>query len=86
MREAERDVRELLDQEHADAARGDGLQRRHEPLDDDRREAERELVDEHDLRLRDESLGEHDHLLLATRQERAWTPQRFSSSGKSSSA
>ncbi len=62
-------MRELLDQEHADAVRGDSLERRHEALDDDRREAERELVDEDDLRLRDEGLGEHDHLLLATREQ-----------------
>ena len=80
-------MRELLDQEHADAARGDGLQRRHEPLDDDRREAERQLVDEDDLRPGDERLGEHDHLLLAAREQaRRLAVQRFSSSGNSSSA
>ena len=77
---------ELLDQEHPDALRGDGLDRRHEALDDHRREAERELVDEHDLRLGDEGLGEHHHLLLATREQARRVLQRFSSSGKSSSA
>ena len=42
--------------------------RRNEPLDDDRGEAERELVDEHEARPRDERLREHDHLLLAARE------------------
>ena len=60
---------ELLDQEHPDALRGDSLERRHEALDDHRCETERELVDEDDLRLRDESLGEHHHLLLAAREQ-----------------
>ena len=65
-------MRELLDQEDADAGRGDGLERRREPLDDDRREAERELVDEQDhARLRDERLREHDHLLLAAGEQAA---------------
>ena len=67
--EPERDVRELLDQQDADAARGGGLQRRDEPLDDDGRETERELVDEQDPRLRDERLREHDHLLLAAGEQ-----------------
>ena len=67
--EPERDVRELLDQQDADAARGSGLQRRDEPLDDDGREAERELVDEQDPRLRHERLREHDHLLLAAGEQ-----------------
>ena len=59
----------------------------HEPLDDDRREAERELVDEHDARAGDERLGEHDHLLLAARERaRRCAVQRVSSSGNSSSA
>ena len=43
-----------------------------EALDDDRREPERELVDQDDARVRDEGLREHDHLLLAAR-ERAGT-------------
>ena len=51
--------------------RGGGLERRHEPFHDDGREAERELVDEDDARSRDERLGEHDHLLLAAREEAA---------------
>src|SRR4051794_30041476 len=69
LRQVERDVGELLDQQHADAARRDRLERRHEALDDDRREAERELVDEHEPRLRDECLREHHHLLLPTGEE-----------------
>ncbi len=64
-------MRELLDQEHADAARGDRLQHGREALDDDRREPERELVDEHHARVGDERLGQHDHLLLAAREQAA---------------
>src|SRR4029453_11861414 len=56
---------ELLDQQHAHPVGGGALQRRHQALDDDRREAQRELVDEDELRPRDERLREHDHLLLA---------------------
>ena len=67
--ERECHVGELLDQEHADAALRDGLEGRHEPLDDDGCEAERELVDEHDPGSRDESLGEDEHLLLAAREQ-----------------
>src|SRR5262249_17742464 len=48
--EAERDVDELLDQEHAHSLRGRLLQCGNQPLDDHRREPERELVDEHELR------------------------------------
>jgi hypothetical protein len=40
LREPEGDVGELLDQKHPDAALGDGLDDRHEPLDDNRGEAE----------------------------------------------
>ena len=43
-------------------------ERGHEALDDDRREPERELVDEQDLGTRHERLREHHHLLLAAGQ------------------
>src|SRR6185312_8464131 len=66
--EPERDVDELLDQEHADPIVRRVLERRDQALDDDRGEAERELVDEHELRPRYERLREHDHLLLAARE------------------
>src|SRR5262245_2850567 len=65
VREPERDVDELLDQEHAHSLRGRLLERRDQALDDDRREPERQLVDEHELGSRDKRLGENDHLLLA---------------------
>ncbi len=64
----ERHVGELLDQQHAGAAVGDALDHRHQALDDDRRQPERELVDHHHLRLRRQRLCQHDHLLLAARQ------------------
>ena len=41
---------------------------RHEALDNERSEAERQLVDEDHRRAGHEGLGEHDHLLLPTRQ------------------
>ena len=59
---------ELLDQQHADPRLGDLANRRDQPVDDHRREAQRQLVDQDVLRLRDERLGEHHHLLLASRQ------------------
>ena len=67
--QAEGHMGELLDQEDADAGGRDGLQRRHEALDDNRRQPERELVDEQDRGMRDERLREHDHLLLASREQ-----------------
>src|SRR4051794_18345911 len=68
VRQPERDGRELLDEQHADAGLGHRADRRHEALDHDRREAQRQLVDEEEPRLGDERLGEHEHLLLAARQ------------------
>src|SRR5262249_4418410 len=71
VREREGQMRELLDQEHPRARRGHRLDRRHEALDDDRREPERELVYEQHARTGDERLREHEHLLLAARQQTA---------------
>ena len=78
--EPERDVRELLDQQDPDPRARHFLERRHEALHDDRRQAQRELVDDHDPRARDEGLGEHDHLLLAAREQaRRRLPARLES-------
>ena len=44
----------------------DRADRRNQPVDDDRGESERELVNQDVARLGDERLGEHHHLLLAT--------------------
>src|SRR3954471_11858165 len=84
--EAERDSREMLDQEPANAGLRDGADRWHEPLDDDGREAERELIDQEEARLRDERLREHEHLLLAARQRTPGGIEALRSSGNSSSA
>ena len=68
---AERDVRELLDEQHADAGFGDLLDHGHQALHDDGSETERELVDHEHLRLRHERLRQHHHLLLATGEQSA---------------
>ena len=69
--DAQGDMRELLDQQHADAVGGELFDERHEPRDDDGRETERELVGENIARLLDDRLGEHQHLLLPPDSEPA---------------
>ena len=64
----ERERRELLDQQHPDPRLGDRADRRDQAVDHDRGEPERQLVDDHEARMGDERLGEHDHLLLAAGQ------------------
>jgi hypothetical protein len=64
----ERDVRELLDEQHPDAGLRHVGQGRHQALDHDGREAQRELVDQQRRRARDQRLREDHHLLLAARQ------------------
>jgi len=59
---------ELLDQQHAGAGLGDGADHRNQAADHHRGQAQRQLVDQHVPRLRDQSLGQHDHLLLAAGQ------------------
>jgi hypothetical protein len=59
---------ELLDEQHAGAALGDGGDDRDQPADHDRGQAQRQLVDQHVARLGDQGLGQHDHLLLAAGQ------------------
>ena len=67
----------------ADPGARDLLERRHEALHDDRRQAQRELVDDHDPRPRDERLGEDDHLLLAAREQaRRRLPARLELAGR----
>jgi hypothetical protein len=53
----------------AHAGRRDRLQRGRQPLHHHRRQAERELVDQDHLRTGDERLRQHDHLLLAAREQ-----------------
>ena len=64
-------MRELLDQEHADPGGGNGLEGGRQPLHDDGRKTERQLVDEDEARVGDERLCEHDHLLLAAGEQPA---------------
>ena len=82
----ERDVERLLDDEHRLAARLQLVDELEQALHDDRREAERQLVDQQDLGLVDQHAAEREHLLLAARQ--AASPiclRRSASSGNSSS-
>ena len=60
----------LLDQDHAGAARLDVGKRGIDVADDDRREAEAELVAEQDARVRHQAAADGDHLLLAAGQRR----------------
>jgi hypothetical protein len=66
--QAERHGRELLDQQHPGAGLGDRGDHRDQAADHDGRQAQRELVDQQVARLRDQRLGQHDHLLLAAGQ------------------
>ena len=66
--QAERDGGELLDQQHAGAGFGHRGDHRDQPADHDRGQAEGQLVDEQVAGLRDQRLGQHDHLLLAAGQ------------------
>ena len=68
-RDAEHIVCELLDDQDRDRlALGDLGDDLVEALDDDRREAHRELVDHEHGRVDDERAGERQHLLLTARQ------------------
>src|SRR3954462_15928662 len=66
--DAERDVDRLLDEEHGAALSAELVADLDELLHHDRREAERQLVDEEQLRVADKSPPERHHLLLAARQ------------------
>ena len=86
LRDGERDVRELLDQEDADAGRGDGLQRRDQSLDDHGREPERELVDEDERGWETSACASTTICCSPPESARADAFQRRSSAGNSSSA
>ncbi|ENN88740.1 hypothetical protein RHSP_43374 [Rhizobium freirei PRF 81] len=75
-------VGELLDQKNADAAGRSDLQRFGQPLDDTRRQAKRELVDDHEARLGNKSLRHRHHLLLATGQVRCRLTAAFGKFGE----
>ena len=66
----ERDVHRLLDEDHGDALLAELLHDVEELLDDERRQAERQLVDHEQLGLGEERHGQREHLLLATRELR----------------
>ena len=65
-RDGEGDVDGLLDEDDRRTALADLLDHGEQLLDDHRREPERQLVDHQQARLREERLGEGEHLLLAT--------------------
>src|SRR5438067_1450791 len=65
---AERERRELLDEQDADALGGDVAQRRNQPAHDDWGQSERKLVDDQILGVAHDRLGEGKHLLLAAGQ------------------
>jgi len=56
-------------QQHADARIRHRADPRDQALQDHRSETQRELVDEHELRLRDQRLREDEHLLLASGEQ-----------------
>ena len=65
LRDREREVHRLLDEDDRGSLRGDVAHERQQLLDDRRREPERELVDHQEPRLLDEGHAEREHLLLA---------------------
>ncbi len=66
--QAKRHRRELLDQQHPDPGVRDGADDRDQPAHHHRGQAQGQLVDQDVLRLGDQRLGEHHHLLLAAGQ------------------
>ena len=64
----ERDVHRLLDEDDRGALVADAAHDLEELLDDHRRQAERQLVDQQQLGPRQERHGQRQHLLLAARQ------------------
>ncbi|MGA8654001.1 MAG: hypothetical protein WB677_25880, partial [Xanthobacteraceae bacterium] len=61
MGNAQSDMSELLDKQHADSAGGERFQHRHEPRDDDRRKTEGKLVGQDLARPADDRLTKHQH-------------------------
>src|SRR5664279_3608668 len=68
VRDRERDVERLLHDDHRLASRPQLVHQLEHPLHDDRRETERQLVDDEDLGLVQQDPGQCEHLLLAARQ------------------
>src|SRR5207342_2518766 len=68
VRDGQRHVRILLDDEHRDTGRVHLLDDLEAPLDEDRGEAHGRLVHEHELGARHERTAHRDHLLLASGQ------------------
>ena len=76
----------LLDEEDADAFVGHVADAGEEPVHDERREAEGQLVGEQHPRVATEGSGQRQHLLLAARHEPGGRFMIGSSSGNSSTA
>src|SRR5205085_3860189 len=68
IRDLERHVQGLLDDDHGLATRLQLVDELQQTLYDDRREPERQLVDEQDLGLVDQDARQGEHLLLAARE------------------
>ena len=66
----------LLDEQHADAGVGSSSYRPEQALHDQRREPERQLVDEQQARVARERPSERQHLLLSAREEPRPAPQQ----------
>jgi hypothetical protein len=66
--QAQRHRRELLDQQHAGPGVRDTADDRDQAADHDRRQAQRQLVDQQVTGRADQGLGQHDHLLLTAGQ------------------
>ena len=66
--ERDRALRTLLDEQHREAAVADRGERLEDDVDDARREPERRLVEQQDVRLGDERPRDRELLLLAARE------------------
>ena len=64
MRDSQRDMRKLLDQQHADAICGKLNDHRNQPCDNHGSKAERQFIRKDIARSIDDGLGKYDHLLL----------------------
>ena len=78
----ERNMGELLDEQHPDALGGEPGDDGDEPGDDHRRKAERQFVGQDIARTVDDRLREHHHLLLAARERAGARAQLFAQFGE----
>jgi hypothetical protein len=79
----QRQVHVLLDEQHGGARRiGRGADHGQQPLDDDRRQAEAELVEQQQLGAAQESTGDGQHLLLASGQQAGPAASQVAQGGK----